>query len=495
MQASIRLTMTAGRLRSRFVLAIRSERGMALPTALFAIVASLGLAGAAVMSSVDVQQSSHRDSGSKSAIAAADAGANVAMMQINRDRAELSTASCLGGATPTNGWCPPVTGEVGGATYSYRMSQASTPCGEFDLCVAVTGTAGEVSRRVLITFNRGPGSTGGGGSKEEEEKEEKEGGSGSGGGVEGLIGKEGITLSGSVDIRVGIGTDGNIVKSGASGSVCPGDIRHGIGKKSDVKPCSGYEETEGNVDLPPVTDFMPSDIASHNSNGRITKCTNGLPTECEKDGYNGKWTSTSPLNPSTRSISLSGNETLSLGGGDYWLCQLSLSGTSELIMAAGAHVRLFFDTPEHCGTSNPISLSGTARIVASGYQPTKGQFDMPGFFVLGSPTIPTTISLSGNVKNVANELVVYAPNSTVNMSGNATYKGVIVGKQVNMSGSVVLEHDPGFELPPSLNPWFEEEEEAGGGGDEGGEAGVPPVFTPQFYVECSGAATTPDANC
>ena len=41
---------------------------MALPVALFATVASLALGGAAVMSSVDVQQGSHRDNSSKSAI-------------------------------------------------------------------------------------------------------------------------------------------------------------------------------------------------------------------------------------------------------------------------------------------------------------------------------------------------------------------------------------------------------------------------------------------
>src|SRR5690349_16270740 len=65
-------------------LLVRSEAGMALPTAMRATAASLALGGAAVMSSVDVQSGSKRDGGSKSAIAAADAGANVAMQRLNR---------------------------------------------------------------------------------------------------------------------------------------------------------------------------------------------------------------------------------------------------------------------------------------------------------------------------------------------------------------------------------------------------------------------------
>ena len=64
-----------GPIRERLVALVRSERGMALPTALFAMIASMGLASAAILSSVNVQQGSTRDSGSKKAIAAADAGA------------------------------------------------------------------------------------------------------------------------------------------------------------------------------------------------------------------------------------------------------------------------------------------------------------------------------------------------------------------------------------------------------------------------------------
>ena len=61
-----------GSIRERLVTLIRSERGMALPTAIFAMIASMGFASAAILASVDVQQGSTLDAGSKKAIAAAD---------------------------------------------------------------------------------------------------------------------------------------------------------------------------------------------------------------------------------------------------------------------------------------------------------------------------------------------------------------------------------------------------------------------------------------
>src|SRR3954447_6895790 len=92
----------------------RSEHGMALPTALFAMIASFGLASVAVISSVNAQRGTHRDSASKSAIAAADAGAGVALLRLNRFQGRLNASNrCVGPAgeaqvetSLNSGWCP-----------------------------------------------------------------------------------------------------------------------------------------------------------------------------------------------------------------------------------------------------------------------------------------------------------------------------------------------------------------------------------------------------
>src|SRR6476661_3017606 len=82
-------------LRRRLRELARNERGMALPVALFAMIAGTALASAAVVATVNVQTGSHRDTSTKSAIAVADAGANIARMRIDRYAVVLATKPCL----------------------------------------------------------------------------------------------------------------------------------------------------------------------------------------------------------------------------------------------------------------------------------------------------------------------------------------------------------------------------------------------------------------
>ena len=79
----------------RFILLVRdlrrNERGLAVPTALMALIATFALASVAVMSTVDVQRGTARDHDSKEAIAAADAGASIEMLRLNRYLPRLTT--------------------------------------------------------------------------------------------------------------------------------------------------------------------------------------------------------------------------------------------------------------------------------------------------------------------------------------------------------------------------------------------------------------------
>lgn len=480
------------RLRARLALLGRSESGMALPVALLATVAAMALAGAAVVSTVDVQQGTKRDSASKRAIAAADAGVSAARTELARVLAEPEVSSCPGGALPSSGWCPPTSPEtVGDATYSFQFSDLSLPCGGYALCVVATGEADGVMRRALVGFEGSPfdpsppGDPGGPGSP------------GGTGGIEGLVGEEGVILSGSAIVRVGVGTNGDLVTEGAA-VVC-GDVRVGVDgewvKSGSVVPCKGVSETKANAKLPSVESFMPADIATNNSNYRLERCTSTnpkTPPGCQSDTFSGSWSGSSPWNPRTRTISTSGATTLTLGGGDYWLCRLSMNGANQLIMAANARVRLFFDTPENCGLSpstQQIQFSGANRIWSTGYQPGKDRFDMPGFYMLGSPTSATSLDLAGATGT--NEFILYAPRTDISATGATIFKGVIAGRTVSMTGSSIIEHDDGFEPPPELTPEADDE------GDDGEPAAGIPVYTPALFVECSGDAspTNPSVNC
>ncbi|HEY2334584.1 MAG TPA: hypothetical protein VGH58_06230 [Solirubrobacterales bacterium] len=496
---------------------IHSERGMALPIALFAMIAGMALASAAVVATVNVQEGSHRDSSTKSAIAVADAGANIARMRIDRYAVVLATKPCLrlgaagvleGAVAEGDGWCPAVAGTVGGGNYSYRVSPAGSTCGEYRLCVVATGAVGEVSRRIEVAYNESAVQE----TKEETIPEEKSTSEESSGttqtsgstGFEGLIGQEGIELSGNADVRVGVGTNGNITATG-NADIC-GDARHGIGKKfektGNAKQCPGYKESEGSKALPPVSSFMPSNISTSNSDYRLVKCAKTNPTReptgCELDAYSGNRNTTKPWNASTRSITLDANDTLTVSGGDYWVCSISLSGNSQLIMASGVQVRFFFDTPENCNLSSgaaQISLSGNTRIAST------SKTVMPAFYLLGSTTVPTSANLSGNAQT-EDEFVVYGPNTSINLSGNATYKGVIAGKKIVMSGNGKVEDSASYKPPAEITPVTEtsEKKEPTGGGGQVKKTTVTTAryYSPQFYVECAGATAqgaAPNASC
>jgi hypothetical protein len=505
------------RLRRRLRELVHGERGMALPVALFAMIAGTALASAAVVATVNVQTGSHRDSSTKSAIAVADAGANIARMRIDRYAAVLATKPCMklnaagtleGTTAESDGWCPKVEGTVGGGRYAYRVSPAGSTCGEYHLCVVATGTVGDVSRRIEVAYSE---------SAVEETIEEKTSGeektgestsgtttTGSSTSFEGLIGLDGIELGGNADVRVGIGTNGHVTANG-NADVC-GDIRHGIGKTwtptGNAKQCPGYKVTEGNKSLPPVSSFMPSNIATTNSNYRLAECTKTKPTKepagCELDTYTGTRNSTKPWDPTKRAIEVNANDTLTVSGGDYWICSVSISGNGQLIMSASAQVRFFFDTPEHCGLSTgtaQISLTGNTRIAST------NKSVLPGFYLLGSTSMESSVSLGGNA-STEDEFVIYGPNTTINIPGNAIYKGIIAGKRVSVTGNGRVETPAGYKPPAEITPVTEtgttKESTKTTGTTKKTTVTTARYYAPQFYVECTGVApagSAPNANC
>jgi hypothetical protein len=442
----------SGRFRRHLARLRRSERGMALPTALFALIASFGLASAAILTSVNAQRGTNRDNDSKNAIAAADAGASVALLRLNRFQSSLTEATpCVGPAgeaqTPSGGWCPATTPEtVGGSTYSYRIS-AYEP--DSPLSVVAVGTADGVSRRVEVGLMSYDG--------ENVFADEH------------LIGQDGVEIEGTPDIFTDIGTNGDITMDG-TGTLC-GDVRHGNGKSAPEPDCDG-DVSEGNRDLPELT--LPENIETENSNCRLVpNCTKD--PKKEVDSYSKARTKDNPWYATNRTINVSSSATLTMGGEDYFVCGLYIDN-GTLIMPEGSHVRIFVDTPEHCGLEAgdvQIRVGGNGNIKSTGYNPKENKFDVIGIYVLGSPDIPTTIELTGG--SDTNELVLYAPNSDIDLDGNATWVGMVAGKSLRIHGTPEVKSDPGI-APPDIK--------------------LSSLWERTRYVECVGAtATPPDANC
>jgi hypothetical protein len=441
-----------GAIRQRLVLLARSEQGIALPTAVLGMVVGFALASIAILSSVDAQQGTGRDSQSKDAIAAADAGASVALLRLNRFQSELTeTNRCIGPggeavaeSSEFPGWCPAIPVEtVGGSTFSYRTSAYEK--GK-ELSVVSVGTAGTVSRRIqvgLVSLN--------------------------GENVfanEHVIGQDDIELNGNPEIRTDIGTNGNVTGNG-SYTIC-GNIRHGVGKNAPEPDCEG-DVTEGNRQLPSVE--PPENIATVNSNCRLVPNCPGVIGLKEVDTYSKKRSSTNPWDNTHRTVNVASNATLTMGGNDYWVCGLDIQN-GEVIMAAGANIRIFVDTPEHCGLepgATQVTITGNANIIATGYKPSEGKFEVPNIYLLGSGKV----KLCGN--SGTNELILYAPFSEIEMCGNATWIGMLGGKSLDLGGTPMIESDPGM-VPPDIT--------------------LQSLWERTHYFECTGGeASSPAANC
>jgi hypothetical protein len=439
----------------RFLLLIRDlrreQRGIAVPTALMALVASFALASVAVMSTVDVQQGTKRDHDSKEAIAAADAGANIALLRLNRFLPSLSVAHpCIGPSgeyqTASGGWCPSTASDqVGNAAYSYRVSAYT---GTSPIDVVSVGTSGSVTRRIDVVLNSVNGKN--------VFADEK------------LIGQDEINLKGNFKIETDIGTNGSIYQNGGSGTIC-GDDRHGIGKQAPTPSCSG-EIIEENKDLPPVV--APANIATENSNCLLAQsCTSG-PYLGQVDTYSKKVSKTDPWEATHRQINVGSQATLTMNGNDYWVCKVELN-PGTIIMSVDAHVRIFVDTPQHCGLQSgatQVTIGGNSKIVSSAYNPSQGLYEIPGIYLLGNGKVV----LDGTAGTTDN-LMIYAPESEIEMKGNATWIGMMAGRTLTLNGNPIFKSDSHIKEP---------------------EITLAGHFQRTRYVECSGAtASPPNASC
>lgn len=427
---------------------------MAVPVVLTVIILGLGLGSAAIMSSIGVQSGSSRDSDSKSALAAADAGMDVAIYRQNTTRTSATQPCVINsggtlapGAAAADGWCPEFTGTVGDSSYSYRVSpwaSTGTPATggvRRNMEVVAIGAHDGVSRRLNVgaIARDGAGIFGG----------------------FGAVGVDRITISGSAEIgnaanETGVATNGDIYNDG---TLC-GDAQVGVGREffNDGDWCEGYSEGEGMLTLPPVD---ASNVWTSNSNGRFFG----------QDAKSGSvsWDATS------RTLNMGGNSTLTLGGINYSLCKLEMAGGSNLIVAQGASVNIFFHSPEQCGLTgdpvNQLSMTGNPHLGPTSLNPG----DMRLLFV-GSDTIATSATLDGNPSAGGSDFTLYAPRTDVTLQGDPTYRGAVVGKTLSVIGNAKLLGHPG-----SLN------------------SNIPVVirYDRDRYVECTGAAaqSPPDAYC
>jgi hypothetical protein len=213
----------------------------------------------------------------------------------------------------------------------------------------------------------------------------------------------------------------------------------------------------GDVDLPLVNQ---GNVATVNSNGRFF-------TQNIRSSDRVTWDS------ATRTLAMRSNSSLTLGGGNYSFCRLTMESNTTMYIAAGAEVRVYFDSPENCNQSDGIvqmDLSSNSQITK-----TSGSAAEAAFLFVGSPSLSTAANLSSNTTLCNFEVVLYGPLTDFDLDSNTNVCGGIAGKTVHMDSNSHVGQHPGtenFELPMSAH------------------------FAPTRYVECGPSATgLPNGGC
>ncbi len=407
--------------------AIDDERGIAIPVALAILFLVWGLATVSMRAALASQNQSQRDRDVKRALQAANAGVDAAMYRMNLLQPEsfqcitVSAGTLAVSAFQADGWCAEQTEELSdSATYRMRVSRGlSLHVNGQSLVerqIISTGFSNGVRRRVLtrITAATGepvfPGGYAG-------------------------VSLTALDIGNNVQVAGGLGTNGNILLKN-SAQVC-GDTTPGPGKSLSVQNnasvCGGYSVTPTGTpfNLQPVDQGNAPTV---NDNFRIGNPPSGVsPDPCTScAGVN--W------NPSTRVLELRQNSTLTLGGNVYSFCRLGLDNTAQLKIAArelGTAVRIYMDSPESCGGGNgmgSVAVRNDSQIVNMNTIPTTFQL-----YVVGSPTIPTSVDLANGV-TLQTDLVmaVYAPYSTVTMRNNTRLIGAIAARSLVLQNNATL---------------------------------------------------------
>jgi filamentous hemagglutinin len=123
-------------------------------------------------------------------------------------------------------------------------------------------------------------------------------------------------------------------------------------------------------------------------------------------------------------VNLSGGNTLNLSAGTYYMNSINVSGNSSVVVTSGPVIINVAGS----GQGSPINMSGgtvlNATMISSNFQI---QYAGTG-----------SVTLSGGASSAG---IVDTPNAPLNLSGNATWYGALIGSTITDSGGATICYD------------------------------------------------------
>jgi hypothetical protein len=415
------------------------DGGFTLPIVMLMVFAAFAVASAAVLSSLSAQSGTTRDLRTKDALAAAEAGAHEGMLRYNATTVSGdSWGQCLPTGTPVSdgagwSWCPTQVSQLpDGSTYTYRVGfpqqVPGAPLPAHTAQIVSQGNSSGVTRRVDMTIRSASSQTPFT--------------------AAGIIGLNSIGLSSNDSLYGNSATNGDLTLS-TNDNVC-GGVQVGPGRTvvggPPTCPTGTPGVTQGVTSLPPVNQGDVNQ-PGHNANGNFFSLNPVSPTSTNAKRrvcFNGKnaagetdtSTSTGCGPRELRLRNGSSGVSLTLIGGNYSLCKLTLESGTTLYVANGAKVTIYFDSPENCGytsATTQLSMSSNTSIQVNG-----GTSQNMRMLFVGSDTVPTSATMSSNTtQDVAcnQDFIIYGPRTDIVLASNSYFCGAVAGKTITVSSN------------------------------------------------------------
>jgi Tfp pilus assembly protein PilX len=395
-------------------LSLAAQDGIAMVAAMGTLMVVSLLAMVIATASIQTSHAGNTDRSSKRALAAANAGLEIATYRLNTLTPGPTSSQCITTvvASPAagQGTCAPVTQSVGnGATYTYLVSNQKAPnaaCGGTALasgavaansmvrCVTSTGTVNGVSRRVQSVTVAQPANP-------------------PYLPVQGVVGLDSVQLGNNTSSQANVGSNGAITVGNNS-----------VISQIDLGPSAtvsgSFTENNPRVVHPSPFTLQPAPVGT---TATVNNNAAGLA------GYAGYTAATRDLNVTTHLV---------LPSGDYNFCRLTLSAqnSSSIEPAPGAQIRIFIDAPDDVrpGSGCPTTagqgwgqINGVNGVVLGrfvGTTPSGSAADTQIFVVGWDPTA----GVFPGSKYGWNQIVVSKNNLEINGLLYAPWSDVQVGK-------------------------------------------------------------------
>jgi Tfp pilus assembly protein PilX len=423
-----------------------SQEGVALPvaTAMLLVISLFVIAFFSV--TLQVNDTSVDDRSSKRALAAAEAGLQMALYRMNQGDTPEPTMCFTTGWVPLEqtGQCPGQTDQLGnGASYTSHVTGvtpgacAGTTAGGTDRCITSVGRAGGLQRRVQVLANTLTGAT-------------------SYKSV-GLMSRSLMYGGNSSKVTSDIGSNGlvhwgNSAETFANSSAgIAGAVYHAPGSTwqtsgSPKTPAGGRHPVTASYEFPPIEDFDTVKLTAKNIVSTV------FPREDMTYTAN-------------KTLRVTGSEA-HLDAGVYYFCGFSMASSAKLTFSHTQSTEIYIDSPSRegslCGSppvSNPSPTYpvGTFWIENSNEFNKDGREDLVEIFVEGTSyngtrSRPSFCTPAGDPPDtdkcesdviLANsalfEGMIYAPKTTVELNNSVKMKGAIGSDKIRFNNSVEFE--------------------------------------------------------